>query len=249
MTRTISVVTPVYDGGETYLRNTYESVRAERERLPQGWELQWLLQEDGTTGRPTANIPPEPWISLGMAKRGGAGAARTMTLPRAAGELVRTLDADDEILPGGLAREITALEDHPEVGWCVSAGLDLLPDGSTAPGPYDPPEGPLTYDVLLRAYDADAVPVMAQHLTVRTSLLLAVGAWPSLPAWETVAALMCCAAVSDGWMITEPGGIYRKHAGQTTAQATYAETVGVDDLRILVRAQAEALRASNWRWP
>ncbi|MEU5713975.1 glycosyltransferase [Streptomyces flaveolus] len=249
MNRIISVVTPVYDGGETYLREAYESVCAERDQLPHGWELQWLLQEDGTTGRPTAAIPPEPWISQGMAPRAGAGAARTMALSRATGELVRSLDADDVILPGGLSREITALEKHPEAGWCVSAGLDLLPDGSTVAGPYDPPEGPLTYEALLRAYDDNAFPVLAQHLTARTPLLRAVGAWPALPAWETIAALLCCAAVSEGWMVAEPGGIYRKHPGQTTAQAHYTEAAGIDDLRVIVRAQAEALRASDWRWP
>ncbi|MEU0054684.1 glycosyltransferase family A protein [Streptomyces sp. NPDC006309] len=249
MNRIISVVTPVYDGGEAYLRETYDSVRAERERLPQGWDLQWLVQEDGTTGRPIKTLPSEPWISPGMAERGGAGAARTSALPRAAGDLVRALDADDVILPGGLAREITALEDHPEAGWCVSAGVDLLPDGSTAVGPYDPPEGPLTYESLLSAYDADAFPVLAQHLTARKSLLLAVGAWPALPAWETIATVLCCAAVSDGWMIATPGGVYRKHPGQTTAQADYSEVAGVEDLRVIVRAQAEALRATGWRWP
>ncbi|MFH9016685.1 glycosyltransferase [Streptomyces sp. NPDC017943] len=245
----ISVVTPVFQGGETYLREAYEAVRTERQRLPHGWDLQWLVQEDGTTGQPAAALPPEPWISLGMAQRGGAGAARTAALARAKGELVRALDADDLILPGGLTREIIALQEHPEVGWCVAAGLDLLPNGSLVPGPCDPPEGLLTYETLLTAYDANRFPVVAGHLAVRTDLLLAVGAWPALPAWETIAAIMCCAAVSNGWMIGEAGGIYRKHPAQTTAQPSYAETVGVDDLRVIVRAQAEALHASGWRWP
>ncbi|MFF3639052.1 glycosyltransferase [Streptomyces sp. NPDC002250] len=249
MSRVISVVTPVYDGGTEFLPEAYESVRAERERLPNGWDLQWLVQEDGMTGRPITTIPDEPWISAGMGTRNGAGAARTMALPRAVGDLVRALDADDVILPGGLVREITAMEEHPGAGWCVSAGLDLLSDGSTVAGPYDPPEGPLTYDALLRAYDADVFPVLAQHLTVRKSLLLAVGAWPTLPAWETIATVLCCAAVSDGWMISTPGGIYRKHPGQTTARADYAEVADLAQLRIIVRAQAEALRASGWRWP
>ncbi len=249
MTRIISVVTPVYDGGDAYLLETYESVRAERERLPEGWDLQWLVQEDGTTGNPLSRLPNESWISTGMSSKGGAGAARTMALPRAKGELVRALDADDLFTAGALAREITAMGDHPDMGWCVSAGLDLLPDGSTVPGPYDPPEGPLTYEALLAAYDANRFPVMAQQVTVRKPLLMAVGAWPALPAWETVAAVLLCAAVSDGWMIATPGGYYRKHSAQTTAQADYADTVDAYHLRDVVRAQAEALHATGWRWP
>jgi hypothetical protein len=50
-------------------------------------------------------------------------------------------------------------------------------------------------------------------------------------------------------MISEPGGIYRKHAGQTTSQPQYAEIADQEQLRVIVRAQAEALRASGWRWP
>lgn len=249
MTRIISVVTPVYDGGNRYLREAFESIRDERERLPDGWDVQWLVQEDGTTGRPLAALPSEPWISPGRASKGGAGAARTLTLSRATGELVRTLDADDMITPGGLARDIAAMDEHSEMGWCISAGLDLLPDGSTVAGPYDPPEGPLAYETLLAAYDEDRFPVVGTHLTVRTPLLLAVGAWPSLPAWETVAVVLSCAAVSDGWMIQAPGGFYRKHSEQTTAQADYVGVTDADQLRVIIRAQAEALRSSGWRWP
>lgn len=47
--------------------------------------------------------------------------------------------------------------------------------------------------------------MIGQQLTVRTLLLLAVGAWPALPAWETVATVLLCAAVSGGWMIAAPG--------------------------------------------
>ncbi|MFI8194285.1 glycosyltransferase [Streptomyces sp. NPDC085946] len=248
MNRVISVVTPVYDGGATYLLETYESVREERERLPDGWDLQWLVQEDGTTGKPLGRLPAEPWISPGTAGKGGAAVARTMALPRATGELVRTLDADDLLTPGALVRDIAAMESHPEMGWCISAGLDLLPDGSTKPGPYDPPEGPLTYKTLLAAYDDDHFPVVAAHLTARTPLLLAVGGWPALPAWETIAAVLLCAAVSDGWMIAAPGGFYRKHPAQTTAQAAYADVADASELRTIVRAQAEALHATGWRW-
>ncbi|MFB6772785.1 glycosyltransferase [Streptomyces sp. NPDC056337] len=249
MNRIISVVTPVYDGGAKYLSEAYESLRDERERLPDGWDVQWLVQEDGTTGRPLRGIPEEPWISPGMASKSGAGATRTMALSRATGGLVRALDADDVVLPGGLARDIAALEAHPEMGWCISAGLDLLPDGSTTAGPYDPPEGPLTYETLLAAYDDDRFPVISTHLTARTTLLLAVGAWPAIPAWEAIAAVMCCAAVSDGWMISAPGGIYRKHPGQMTSQSSYAVVADQAELRTIVRAQAVALRGTGWRWP
>lgn len=248
MRRIISVVTPVYEGGEKYLNAAYGSLKAERDSLPDGWDLQWLVQEDGITGRPLRSLPNEPWISTGKARRGGAAVARTMALPRATGELVRMLDADDLLTEGGLARDIAAMEAHPTLGWCISSGLDLLPDGTLEPGPYDPPEGLLTYRALLAAYDADHFPVLGTHLTVRTPLLLAVAGWPALPAWETLGIVLRCAAVSDGWMTAAPGGIYRKHPDQTTARAAYADVADVQQLRAVVRAQADALHATGWRW-
>ncbi|MFF7365444.1 glycosyltransferase [Streptomyces sp. NPDC008125] len=248
MNRTISVITAVYSGGENYLADAAQSVREQRDSLPLGWDVQWVVQEDGTTGSPLRDLPPEPWISRGQARRGGAAVARTMALPRATGELIRTLDADDLLAPGALARDIAALEAHPQVGWCISSGLDLLPDGTTVPGPYDPPEGQLNYEELLSAYDANLFSVLGTHLTVRKPLLHALGGWPALPAWETVSIVLRCAAVSPGWMIAAPGGLYRKHSEQTTARSSYTQTADFAELRSLVRAQAEFLRTTGWRW-
>ncbi|WP_320775648.1 glycosyltransferase [Streptomyces sp. CRN 30] len=248
MTRTISVVTPVHAGGDAYLHEAYASLRGERSRLPDGWDLRWVVQEDGRSGRPLKGLPDDPWISPGSARRGGPGVARTMALPRATGDLVRTLDADDAVLPGGLARDIRTMTAHPGIGWCVSAGLDLLPDGTTAPGPYDPPEGPLAFATLLAAYDDDLFPVIGTHLTVRRTLLLALGGWPAVPAWEPIATVLNCAAVAPGRMIAEPSGYYRKHPGQTTAQADYSEVAEAGELRAVIKAQALALHALGWRW-
>jgi hypothetical protein len=36
-----SVVTPVYDGGDIYLLETYKSMASQR--LPKGWAVQWLV--------------------------------------------------------------------------------------------------------------------------------------------------------------------------------------------------------------
>ncbi|MDQ0378185.1 hypothetical protein [Amycolatopsis thermophila] len=77
-----------------------------------------------------------------------------MALARATSEIVRTLDADDLLLPGALARDVQALS---RVAWCTSACVDLLPDGSTRPGPDDPPGGPVPPGRFFKheAHDAD----------------------------------------------------------------------------------------------
>lgn len=242
----ISIITPVFDGGDAFLLEAYESVRGQA--LPAGWTWEWLVQEDGRTGRPGSVLPPDDRVHFATGTRGGAGVTRTLALARAQGVLVRALDADDMLSSGALARDIAAFEDAPDIAWCVSAALDLLPDGSLTPGPYDPPAGPLSYRDLRAQFETDRFPVVSTHLTARTGLVRAVGGWPALPALEALALVLTCAAVSPGLMLTEPGGIYRKHQDQTTAQPHYRDEVEFATLRAAILSRLDSLEESGWRW-
>lgn len=248
MSRVYTVITAVYDGGETYLEDLAEGMFRQADQMPSGWSLEWLVQEDGTTGRPLRNIPDASWIRPGQARAGGAAVARTMAMSRASGEIIRTVDADDLLTDGALDRDIDTLT-RTGAAWCISAALDLLPDGSTRPGPRDPAEGWLTYEDLLAGYPSEFA-VVATNLAARTELLHALGGWPALPAWETIGAVLRCAAVAPGWMIgaDQPGGFYRKHDAQTTSRPTYAATADFGALAHVVRQQAEALHALALPW-
>lgn len=242
----ISVITPVYDGGQRYLRDAYDSLT--RQELPEGWSWEWIIQEDGRTGRPAEALPPDPRIHYAAGERGGAGIARTLGLARATGAVVRALDADDLLTEGALHRDITELTAHPEAGWCISSALDLLPDGHLVPGPYDPPPGPLSYAALRAAYEADRFPVVGTHLAVRSDLLTLVGGWPALPALEALALVLTCAALAPGRMISQPGGIYRKHAAQMTAHPEYRHEPEFATLRTAILSRLDALEHTEWRW-
>lgn len=244
---TISVVTPVHDGGDGFLPETYESVAAQR--LPAGWALQWLVQEDGRTGRPLDGLPDRPWISKGTGRTGGAARTRTLALHRATGVLCRTLDADD-MFPDEhtLARDIEILTENPDLGWTVAPALDLFPDGRLAAAPADPPPGRLPAGFLAEGLRQGALPVMGTTATIRTELILAHGGWPAIPALEDVGPLLAAEAVSDGWMQEKPGEIYRRHPDQSTADPEFGDA-GEKATRIgLVLARADALRGLGWRW-
>ncbi|MFD3482634.1 glycosyltransferase family 2 protein [Streptomyces sp. NPDC058665] len=242
----ISIITPVYDGGHQYLGDAYISVK--NQALPHGWSWEWIVQEDGRTSRPTAALPNDPRVRVGTGTRGGAGVARTLGLARARGDLVRALDADDLLMEGALARDIQVFRDFPGISWCVSSCLDLLPDGALVPGPYDPPAGALSFQQLREQFEADRFPVVGTHLTVRTGLVRALGGWPALPALEAMALVLACAAVAPGRMISEPGGIYRKHPAQTTAQPHYRDDGEFITLRAALLSRMDSLQASGWRW-
>ncbi|WP_331735535.1 glycosyltransferase (plasmid) [Streptomyces althioticus] len=244
----ISVITPVHSGANaSLLMEAYASVTAQE--LPAGWSWEWVVQQDGRTGESVRCLPDDPRIRVGRGRQGGAGVARTLGLARAQGEVVRALDADDLLTPGALARDIQTLEAHPDIGWCVSGCLDLLPDGSLVPGPYDPPEGPLTLSFLREAFVADAFPVVGTHLAVRAPLLRALGGWPAFPALEALAVVLFCAAVSPGRMIARPGGVYRKHLAQTTAGADYWDAEEFITLRTAITSRLDALQSQSYLWP
>ncbi len=90
---TITVLTPVHEGGYAHLPELYECLAGQR--LPAGWRLEWAVQEDGRTGKPLDALPDAPWIGKGAGRWGGAAQARTLGLARASGALLRCVDADD----------------------------------------------------------------------------------------------------------------------------------------------------------
>ncbi|MBZ6093406.1 glycosyltransferase [Streptomyces olivaceus] len=242
----ISIITPVYDGGHQYLSEAYASLT--RQTLPAHWSWEWVLQEDGRSRRPLGALPDDQRVRYAAGKRGGAGVARTLGLARARGTIVRALDADDLLTDGALQRDIEELARHPSAGWCVSGALDLLPDGSLVAGPYDPPAGPLSYESLREAYEADRFPVVGTHLAARTDLVRAVGGWPALPALEALALVLVCAAVAPGRMLDTPGGVYRKHGEQTTAHPEYWHEAEFSTMRAAILSRLDSLQRSQWRW-
>ncbi|MFF8911559.1 glycosyltransferase family 2 protein [Streptomyces olivaceoviridis] len=242
----ISIITPVHRGGETYLTEAYNSLRDQT--LPAGWEWEWVVQEDGQTGLLGSVLPHDDRISVGSGRKGGPAMARSMAMARVRGDLVRALDADDLLPPGALERAITTLTHHTDIAWCVSACLDLLPDGTLRPGPHDPPAGRLADDVMLAGYQAQRFPVVGTTMTAYTDLVQALGGWPAVPASEDVALLLLCEAVSQGWMIDEPGAIYRKHPAQSTAQPAHWDPVERAALDDVLLPRLEGLRSLGWRW-
>jgi len=244
---TISIITAVHDGGHHYLCDTYESLL--RQEMPAGWDWQWLVQEDGQTGNPAAKLPADDSrLSLGSGRAGRAPMARTMALARAEGVLVRALDADDMLTDGALWRDIDTLTRHPDMAWCVSACVDLMPDGTRVPGPYDPEPGALPPRVLYEGHQRGQLPVMGTTLTTYTDLVCALGGWFAIPAMEDVALLLACEAVTSGWMIGEVSEVYRKHTEQSTACAAYADQVEASGRNAALYAHVDALYRSRWSW-
>lgn len=249
MTNVISVITAVHGPAAEYLPDAYKSLL--EQQLPEGWDWQWVIQEDGETAAVTPHLPDDERISFAQGRNGRAGVARTLALSRAEGEFVKVLDADDMLTPGTLARDLTALLDNPGICWATSRVLDLLPDGSTVGFDQDPPAGPIERGAVLdhwtkHDYRAQVHPAT---LFVRRDVLLALGGWMALPASEDTGLLMALDAVSRGWFTAETGLLYRKWPGQSTSQAAHVQKDEWMARMAVIEARARVLAGlDGWRF-
>ncbi|MGR8009643.1 glycosyltransferase family 2 protein [Streptomyces hypolithicus] len=249
MTNFITVMTAVHGPGAHHLPDAYKSLLAQE--LPDGWDWQWVIQEDGETDEVTPHVPDDTRVSFGQGRAGRAAMARTMGLSRAEGEYVKVLDADDMLTPGALARDLSGLLTNPGVSWATSRVLDLMPDGTTIGFDQDPPEGVIKRGEVLehwKAHDYRAQ-VHPATLIMRRDLLLALGGWMALPASEDTGLLLALNAVSDGWFSADTGLLYRKWPGQVTSQAAHAHEGERDARMAVVEARAVTLASlDGWRF-
>ncbi|GAB7032005.1 glycosyltransferase family 2 protein [Streptomyces platensis subsp. malvinus] len=247
--RRIIIVTAVHAPSAPFLPEAYASLR--EQDLPRGWEWHWVVQEDGRTDEVARYVPDDARVTFRQGRAGGPGVARTLALAHAEGEYVKVLDADDQLSPGALARDLAALEGDRSIGWATSRVLDLLPDGSTAGFPGDPEAGPIERGTVLDFWKANdfRAPVHPASLFVRRDLLLALGGWMALPASEDTGLLLALNATSRGWFSSEVGLLYRKWPGQATSQPSHTDTAERDARMAVAEARARELAHFDWRYP
>jgi glycosyltransferase involved in cell wall biosynthesis len=247
--RRVAVITAVHGPSARFLPDAYRSLRGQR--LPAGWEWQWLIQEDGGSGDIAPYVPDDPRVTFGQGRRGGPGTARTLALARADAEYVKVLDADDQLAVGALARDLAALEGDHTLGWATSRALDVMPDGTTVGFEDEPDQGPVERGAVLEFWAAHAFrsPIHPATLFARRDLVLALGGWMALPASEDTGLLLALAATSRGWFSGEVGLLYRKWPGQATSQAAHTDPAERAGRMAIVEARARALSELGWNYP
>ena len=245
--RTIDVITAVHAPSARYLADAYKSLCAQDPDLPVGWAWHWIIQEDGQGDTVRPHVPDDPRITFHQGRPGGPGVARTMALAYTAGPYVKVLDADDQLTPGALARDLALLEADPALGWTTSRVLDLLPDGTTLGFDQDPDDGPIAKGVVYAYWKANnfRAQVHPATLFIRRDLLLALGGWMALPASEDTGLLLALNTVSPGHFTREPGLLYRKWEGQATAQTSHTDTTERDARMVVIAERVCALARSE----
>jgi glycosyltransferase involved in cell wall biosynthesis len=248
----VSVITPVLPAHSAWLPDTWHSLRQQEAEEEYPWDWEWLVQRDGQD--PLQEPLPDDSRIRQKANpvAFGPAPARTLALARARGSLVKVLDADDQLTPGQLAREVAVFRRHPEVGWLTAAALDLLPDGRCIASGWEAPEGAIPIGWLADWWRQHGrrLPVHPASLCVRSELLRALGGWMALPASEDTGLLLALNAVAKGWHLGQTGLLYRKWPSQLTASYLLESRHSHrQDACAIAEQRAEALKAWGVRWP
>lgn len=108
----ISVVMPVYNQKESYLREAIESI------LNQTYtDFEFIIVNDGSTNNAEEIILSYKDDRIVYIKQENQGVAKALNkgLDNAQGEYIARMDSDDISLPHRLAKQVEYLEKHPEV--------------------------------------------------------------------------------------------------------------------------------------
>ena len=240
---TISVLTAAYAPSAQFLPDAMRSVLSQD--LPPGWDVEWVVQEDGPVPALRDTLPDDDRIKYSA--NGTAlsiGMTRNLALTRVTGELVQVLDHDDVLLPGALASIIPAFSD-PRVHWAVGQADDLTPDGSREEWPSALPLGHVPAGAVnewANAHDGNW-PVHCAGLMMRTATVRAIGGWAGFPYDDDIIMFACLSEIADGYNEPATTWLYRQHPGQVTKSDSRREWS--DAARKVALQRAASVRASG----
>lgn len=213
---TVSIITAAYAANAVFLNEANASVAGQK--LPQGWNLEWVIQEDGDVPVLADYFASVPYASYAAnGRRLGVPGTRNLALDRARGGLVRVLDADDVLLPDALSSLIPHFE-HGNVHWAVGQADDLMTDGSRVQWEPLIPTG----RVQAGAANGWAIehggnwPIHGAGLMMRTDTLRAFGGWAGTPNDEDLVMFAALSEICDGYHDAAVTWLYRQHPGQVT---------------------------------
>lgn len=239
----ISILTAAFAPAAAYLDETIDSIR--RQNLPANWELEWIVQEDGTEPRLSSRFSKLKFVHYGANEAQlGVAATRNLALSRASGALVQVLDHDDVLLPNALSTIIPRFTTN-RIRWAIGQADDLMPDGTRIPWNSALPYGIIPAGQVnewARAHGGNW-PIHCAGLALHTESLRAIGGWSGVPADDDIAMFAALSEMSDGYNEQAVTWLYRQHPRQTN-RTTEWQTYSAAGRRVALQ-RAAALRLTE----
>lgn len=167
----VSIIITTYNGAK-YIGATIESVC---NQTWQNWEL--IIIDDGSednTCEIITGIKDERIHLYKAGKVGVNGRIKNIGLDKARGDLIAFIDHDDLWHPSKLEKQITALWEYPEAGFCLTGGYNFKTKGEPLEYFYKQKEG-MRFDNIFLSIFRSEIAAWTQALLVRKQCIEAVG--------------------------------------------------------------------------
>ena len=223
LVKTLSVLTPVHAHvrAAEFLTDLYASVRAQH--LPVGWNLEWVVQEDGAhpslTDVVDEIVGKDPRVSYRAHRiQGGPAVARNQAFHASRGEVIFPVDHDDYLEPGGLSALIAALEESPETAWATGRTYEIDEHlvRTERSDFVEPGLVPAGHTLNLWNTQGVSTPWYPTATAYRRWAVELFGGWPANVAAEDTELLACITTAWDGIVVTAHTMTRRLWSGQIT---------------------------------
>jgi hypothetical protein len=240
----LTILTATYPPSNKYLKQAAESIAASGQ-LPDGWEMEWVIQEDLSSIGDSQEKQEPVENSLLQAISGvqvkhkknltslGIPQTRNLAIARSEGELIRNLDSDDLLPSNALTDAITALLEYRSAVFVVGNALDLNNDQSLSEfdlslfptvdwkGDFSSLFKPGLQEpgLLVSIFKKEGVfPIHCSCATFRRQIVLAFGGYPAIPRNDDLALFASLSEIAPWDNLEQTALIYRRWEGQTTNQ-------------------------------
>ena len=224
---TVSIITAAYAPSSDFIADTIAGVAAQQ--LPDGWELEWIVQEDGAEPVLAERFKEAPNVRYAANKRQlGVAQTRNLALERASGSLIRVLDSDDVLLPDAISSLIPYFADT-SIHWAVGQADDLMTDGQRVSWEPLIPIGKVRAGAVndYALQNQGNWPIHCAGLILRADTVRAFGGWAGTPNDEDVVMFAALAELCDGYNEPSVSWLYRQHPGQVTRTDSWREQSAV----------------------
>ena len=169
----VSIIITTYNGA----KDIVETIESVCNQSWQNWEL--IIIDDGSEDNTCEIITAikDERIHLYKAGRIGInGRIKNIGLDKASGELIAFIDHDDLWHPSKLEKQITALREYPEAGFCLTGGYNFKTKDEPYEYFYNQREG-VVFDNIFLAIFRSEIAVWTQALLVRSECIKIAGAF------------------------------------------------------------------------
>ena len=167
----VSVIMSTYNGSK-YIGETIESIRSQ---TYSNWEL--IIIDDGsedTTCEIINGIIDQRIVLYKAGRIGVNGRIKNLALSKVSGQLVAFIDHDDLWAPTKLEKQVAALQQYPEVGFCLTGGYNFKKRGEPFNFFYKERDG-VRVDHLFLSFFRSEVATWTQALLARKHCIEHVG--------------------------------------------------------------------------